>query len=71
MIRLLLGAFLGGWAVWRWRSQIAQYLDQLPDVPTKAADVLDEGKEKLKEGLQTAQEAIRPAPGGSGGQRNR
>jgi hypothetical protein len=73
MIRLLLGAVLGGWVVWRWRSQIARYLDQLPDAPTKAADLLDQGKEKLKEGLQATQEAIRPSesPPGPRGPRSR
>jgi hypothetical protein len=61
MIRLLLLA-LGGWAAWRYRSQIKTYADQqLPQVQTRAAEVLGEATKKLKNGLQTAPDAARPS----------
>jgi hypothetical protein len=68
MMHVLLGAGLGAWVVWRWRSDIERYVAPLLRVRTKAADVLEEGnvpeegKEKLKDGLRAAHEAVRPAP---------
>jgi hypothetical protein len=58
MIRLLLGAALG-WAAWRNRSRIREYVNRL-NVQTRAAEVLDEGTERIKEGLQAP-----PGPGSS------
>jgi len=44
MIRTLLIA-LGGWAAWRYRSQIKAYVEhQLPHVRARAAEVLGEVK---------------------------
>lgn len=61
MIRLLLVA-LGGWAAWRYRSHIKQYVNQLPQVQRRAAEVRGEGTEKIKEGLQAAPDMARPSP---------
>jgi hypothetical protein len=68
MMNVLLGAGIGALVVWRWRSEIERHIAQLRGVETKAADVLEkanvleEGKEKLKDGLRAAHEAVRAAP---------
>ena len=47
MIRLLL-AVLGGWAAWRYRGPIKEYVNQrLPKLQEKAATVLDDAAEKF------------------------
>jgi hypothetical protein len=68
MIRLLLGAVLG-WAAWRNRSRIKEYVNRFPKVQTRATGVL----ERIKEGLQAAPDAARPSPLAAGreGQPNR
>jgi hypothetical protein len=61
MIRLLLLA-LGGWAAWRYRSQVKTYVDQqLPQVKTRAAEVLGEATKRLKDGLPASDAARRSA----------
>ena len=61
MIRLILVA-LGGWAAWRYRSQIKEYANQLPQVRRRAVAVLGEAREQIKEGFQPVPDTTRPAP---------
>jgi hypothetical protein len=47
MIRTLL-IVLGGWAAWRYRSQIKEYVQhQLPHVRARGAEALDQAKAGL------------------------
>jgi hypothetical protein len=59
MFRLLIGVLLGGWAVWRWRSQLERYLRELPGLREKTVDAVDRGAAQVKKTLQSAGDAIR------------
>jgi hypothetical protein len=50
MIRLLL-AVLAAWAAWRYRSQIKESVNQLPHAQKRAAKVLGDATETIKEAL--------------------
>jgi hypothetical protein len=61
MFRLLLVA-LGGWVAWRYREHIKEYAKQrLPEVQTRAGEVLGEVTKQLKEGRQAAKDAAHPS----------
>ena len=76
LTKLLFGAVLGGAAVWIWRDDIQEYVDRLgkdgSSLRNKVADtlhqvqetaesVLDRTKERVSAGLESGQDAIRPA----------
>ena len=72
MMRFLLGALTGAFAMWYWGDDIREYLesrtrdvrgravDTLQSVETKAGEVLDRTKEQVSSTLQAGQDAIRP-----------
>jgi len=72
MVRFVLGALAGGFAVWYWQDQIRIYADSktrgvrngaadtLRAVEKRAEDVLERTKGQLSSALQAGQEAIRP-----------
>jgi hypothetical protein len=74
MVRFLLGAVAGGFAVWYWGDQLRELAanrtrnvrkgaaDTLQAVDTTAGNVLDLAKEQVSSVLQAGQEAIRPGP---------
>jgi len=75
MIRFVIGALAGGFAVWFWGDDLRQYADsktrdvrdkaarKLQVVEDKAADVLDMAKEQVTSTLHASQNAIRPSVG--------
>jgi gas vesicle protein len=83
MLGLLVGAVIGGAAVWFWRDRLAEKLDEKTrTLRVKAADtletmekqtdvLLDKAKPRIVRTLRAGQEAIRPAestpPGGDAG----
>jgi hypothetical protein len=54
MIRLLLVA-LAGWAAWRYRSQLKGYVNQLPQVQSKAAEALSNAVGTITKGLHDSE----------------
>lgn len=72
MVRFVMGALVGGLAVWFWGDELRRLVDaktrdvrtmaaeKLQAVEDKAADVLDRTKEQVSSTLHAGQEAIRP-----------
>ncbi|HEV8440812.1 MAG TPA: hypothetical protein VGT40_22215 [Methylomirabilota bacterium] len=72
MFRFILGAIVGGIAMWVWRDDIREYMDRRTrSVRLKAADqlravqqatesALDAAKQQISSRLQSGEEAIRP-----------
>jgi hypothetical protein len=67
MIGLLIGAALGGLAVWHWRDQIEHYVGDFGRLREKAVDAAKQGTAQLKDALQSA--ADRPPSAGPGADR--
>lgn len=75
MMRFLMGAVAGAFAVWYWGDDLRDYLDsktrnvrdraveKLQTVEEKAGDVLDRAKEQVSSTLQAGQDVIRPRMG--------
>jgi hypothetical protein len=73
MFRFVIGALVGGLAVWYWSEEIREYAESrtigirksaanmIRTVGKKAEDVLDRTKEQVDAASQTGQDAIRPA----------
>ena len=73
MFRFVLGALVGGLAVWYWGEEIREYAESrtigvrrsaanmIRTVGKKAEDVLDTTKEQARAASQSAQDAIRPS----------
>ncbi|HKC98826.1 MAG TPA: hypothetical protein VKG20_12385 [Methylomirabilota bacterium] len=73
MFRFVLGALVGGLAVWYWGEEIRQYAesrtvgvrqsaaDAIRTVGKRAEDVLDRTKEQVSNAAQAGQDAIRPS----------
>ena len=72
MFRFVLGALVGGLAVWYWGEEIREYAESrtvgvrrsaasmIRSVGKKAEDVLDVTKEQVNAASKTGQDAIRP-----------
>lgn len=72
MLRFILGAIMGGIAVWAWRDELREYIadgtrglrttaaDQLQAVQTAAEGALNTARDGISSGLQSGQDAIRP-----------
>jgi hypothetical protein len=60
MIGLLVGAVLGGWAVWRWRGQMERYVGDFRALRQKAVDAAQQGAARVTQTLQSTAETIRP-----------
>jgi hypothetical protein len=71
MLGFLIGAVTGGMLVWLWGERVrdlsdatsqarAKVADSLENVQHRAEAVMDTAKERLRSGLQTGQEYIRP-----------
>jgi len=72
MFRFVLGAVVGGLAVWYWGDEIREYAESrtvgvrrcaanmIRSVGKKAEDVLDVTKEQVNTASKTGQDAIRP-----------
>jgi len=72
MFRFVMGALVGGLAVWYWGEEIRGYAESrtvgvrrsaanmIRTVGKKAEDVLDRTKEQVNAASQTGQDAIRP-----------
>ena len=73
MFRFILGALVGGLAVWYWGEELREYAesrtvgvrrsaaDMIRTVGKKAEDVLDSTKEQTRAASRSAQDAIRPS----------
>ena len=73
MRRFIMGAIVGGIAVWVWRGELRKFLEQgTRGVRVKAADqlqmvqeatesALDTAKEQISSRLQRGQDAMRPS----------
>jgi hypothetical protein len=73
MLRFVLGAIVGGIAIWVWGDELREYMDRRTRVVrSKAADqlrvvqeatetALDTAKQQISSRLQSGQDAIRPA----------
>ena len=73
MLRFVIGALVGGFAVYYWGEEIRQYAENrtvgvrqsaakvIRSVGKKAEDVLDRTKEQVNAVTQSGQDAIRPA----------
>ena len=73
MFRFVLGALVGGLAVWYWGEEIREYAerrtigvrrsaaDMIRTVGQKAEDVLDTTKEQARAASRSAQDVIRPS----------
>jgi len=73
MFRFVLGALVGGLAVWYWGEEIRQYAesrtvgvrqsaaDAIRTVGKRAEDVLDRTKEQVSNAAQAGQDAILPS----------
>ena len=73
MFRFILGALVGGLAVWYWGEELREYAesrtvgvrrsaaDMIRTVGKKAEDVLDRTKEQVSTASQAGQDAIRPS----------
>ena len=71
----VMGALVGGLAVWFWHDDLrrladiktrgvrARAADRLQAVEEKATDVLDQTKEQVSSTLQAGQDALRPRVG--------
>jgi hypothetical protein len=74
--KVIMGAVLGGAAVWIWRNDIQSYVDRLEkngsglrgkvadtlqQVQETAESVLDRTKQRVSSGLESGREAIRPS----------
>ena len=72
MFRFILGALVGGLAVWYWGDEIREYAESrtvgvrrsaanmIRSVGKKAEDVLDATKDQVSAASKTGQDAIRP-----------
>ncbi len=72
MIRFMLGALAGAFAVWYWGEDLREYaesrtrgirdtaVEKLQAVEETAEGVLDRAKERVSSTLQAGQDAIRP-----------
>ena len=72
MFRFILGALVGGLAVWYWGEELREYAesrtvgvrrsaaDMIRTVGKKAEDVLESTKEQVNAASQAGQDAIRP-----------
>ncbi len=72
MFQLILGAVVGGLAVWYWGEDLRRYgntrseemrnraADAMQAVQDRADHVIDSAKERVGTALQAGQEAIRP-----------
>ena len=73
MFRFVLGALVGGLAVWYWGEEIREYAESrtigvrrsaanmIRTVGKKAEDVLDTTKEQARAASRSAQDVIRPS----------
>ncbi len=73
MLRFVIGALVGGFAVYYWGEEIRQYAENrtvgvrqsaakvIRSVGKKAEDVLDRTKEQVSAVTQSGHDAIRPA----------
>ena len=73
MFRFILGALVGGLAVWYWGEEIREYAERrtigvcrsaanmIRTVGKKAEDVLDTTKEQARAASRSAQDVIRPS----------
>ena len=73
MFRFLIGALVGGLAVWYWGEEIREYAESrtvgvrrstanmIRSVGQKAEDVLDRTKDQVHSVSQSGQDAIRPS----------
>jgi len=72
MFRLIVGAIVGGLAIWLWGDEVRRYAasgtremrkraaDTLQAVESKAGEVLDSAKEQVHSTLQAGQDVMRP-----------
>lgn len=72
MFRFVLGALVGGLAVWYWGEEMREYAESrtvgvrksaanmIRSVGKKAEDVLDRTKDQVSAASQSGQDAIRP-----------
>ena len=72
MLRFIMGAIVGGVAVWLWRDELTEYLaegtrglrttaaDQLEAVQKATESALGTARERISSSLQSGQAAIRP-----------
>jgi hypothetical protein len=60
MIGLLVGAAIGGWAVWRWRNEIERYVGDFRRLRERSIDAAQQGTAQVRDALQSAAETIRP-----------
>ena len=72
MRRFIMGAIVGGVAVWVWRDELRKFMekrtrvvrvkaaDQLQMVQEATESVLDTAKEQISSRLKSGQDAIRP-----------
>jgi hypothetical protein len=72
MFRFVIGALVGGLAVWYWGEEMREYAESrtvgvrrsaakvIRTVGKKAEDVLDRTKEQVNAASQSGQDAIRP-----------
>jgi len=72
MLNFIMGALVGGLAVWFWGEELRAYADdktrdvrdraveKLQTVEEKATEALDRAKEHVSSTLQAGQDAIRP-----------
>ena len=75
MLGFMLGAVTGAVTIWMWRDDLREYVErrtrsvrvraahQLRTVQKATETMLDTAKEQISAGLETGQEAIRPAKG--------
>jgi predicted DNA-binding protein (UPF0251 family) len=73
MRRFIMGAIVGGVAVWIWRDELRKFMeketrvvrakaaDQLEMVQKATESALDTAKEQISSHLQSGQDAIRPS----------
>jgi len=73
MRRFIMGAIVGGVAVWVWRDELRKFMekrtrvvrakaaDQLEMVQKATESALDTAKEQISSHLQSGQDAIRPS----------
>ena len=73
MFRFVLGALVGGLAVWYWGKEIREYAENrttgvrrsaakmIRTVGKKAEDVLDTTKEQVRSASRSGQDVIRPS----------
>jgi hypothetical protein len=72
MLRFILGAIVGGVAVWAWRDELREYMaegtrslrttaaDQLEAVRTATEGALNTARDRISSSLESGQDAIRP-----------